>query len=149
MRQSLVRCVFGFTQRHRHEGVTWAYAANDWLDQQQPTARCSIVIDWAKAQAYRFERALQYATCFNTPIGEDELRNSSAEDQHKWLKLSGFTHILVQWSDIDRYRSPGNYGFSTWPTREEIEALVQSGVVRRLTEDWPIDTGSAEWLEVK
>lgn len=118
-----------------------------WINSNLPTDARLLLI--GQAQAYRFERALQYATCFNTPIGEDELRDRSAEDQHKWLKASGFTHILVQWSEIDRYRSAGNYGFSTWPTHQEIEALVQSGVVRRITEDWPVDFGSAELLEVK
>lgn len=121
--------------------------AISWINTNlSPDARLLLI---GQAQAYRFERAIQYAICFNTPIGEDELRNRSVEEQRKWLKSAGFTHILVQWSEIDRYRSPGNYGFSTWPTREDIETLVQSGVVRRITEDWPVDIGSAELLEVK
>lgn len=118
-----------------------------WINSNLPPDARLLLI--GQAQAYRFERAVQYATCFNTPVGEVELRNRTAEEQRTWLKAAGFTHILVQWSEIDRYRSPGNYGFSTWPTREEIEALVQSGVAARITDDWPVDTGSAELLEVK
>lgn len=118
-----------------------------WINSNLPPEARLLLL--GQAQAYRFERALQYATCFNTPIGEEELRNRSVDEQRRWLKAAGFTHILVQWSEIDRYRSPGNYGFSTWPTREDVEALVQSGVVRRLTEDWPVDISSAALLEVK
>ncbi len=116
----------------------------DWINRNLP--RDANILAIGQAQAYRFERQIAYSTCFNTPPGELELRGVDAEQQRSWLKQSGFTHLLIQWSEIDRYRSPGNYGFSTWPTSEDLRAMLASGLIRPVP--WPVDSRSAELFEV-
>ncbi len=53
---------------------------------------------------------------------------------------------MINWQEINRYRSPGNYGYSTWPTPEAIAALVDEGLLSRV--EWPIDSKSVELYEV-
>ncbi|MFO0939485.1 MAG: hypothetical protein U0930_01830 [Pirellulales bacterium] len=116
----------------------------DWVNTNLPKDAKLLLI--GQAQAYRFEREIAYATCFNTPPGERELRMVDVAKQRSWLSENGYTHVLVQWSEIDRYRSPGNYGFSSWPTSSEMQAMVEGGLLRRV--DWPIDARAAELFEV-
>lgn len=116
----------------------------DWVNQNLPLGAKLLLI--GQAQAYRFERQIAYATCFNTPPGEVELREADPASQRTWLTENGYTHILVQWSEIDRYRSPGNYGFSSWPNRSNMQSMIDGGVLRRI--EWPIDARSAELFEV-
>lgn len=58
-----------------------------------------------------------------------------------------FTHILIQWSEINRYRIPNNYGFSDWPQPKDIQQLVDDHVGSRV--DWGFPSTLAELLEVK
>ena len=39
------------------------------------------------------------------------------------------THIYIDWAEIARYRSPGNYGFSEPVTPDVFETLVTSQVL--------------------
>ncbi|MBV8607885.1 MAG: hypothetical protein JO034_10555, partial [Singulisphaera sp.] len=41
----------------------------------------------------------------------------------------GVTHVYVDWSEIDRYRSPGNYGFTAFVTPGRLAEWVGSGVL--------------------
>ena len=39
------------------------------------------------------------------------------------------THVYVDWSEIDRYRSPGNYGFTAFVTPGRLAEWVGSDVL--------------------
>lgn len=118
----------------------------DWLNHQLPaTARVLLV---GQAQVFRYQPPIYYATCFNTPVGESALNSGDPELARRWLQDQGITHVLVQWSEINRYRSPGNYGFSAWPTRSDIDLLMQWNLLRRVEQDWPMDWQASELLEV-
>ena len=41
-------------------------------------------------------------------------------------------HVLVDWSEIDRYRSPGNYGISDFLEPKVFRELVAAGVLEEL-----------------
>jgi hypothetical protein len=41
------------------------------------------------------------------------------------------THVYVDWFEIERYRSPGNYGFTDFVTPDEFDRLVKAGVLDR------------------
>ncbi|MFO1064763.1 MAG: hypothetical protein U0892_12940 [Pirellulales bacterium] len=40
---------------------------------------------------------------------------------------------MVNWAEIRRYQSPGNYGFSEWPQPEDIDAMEQNGVIELMS----------------
>lgn len=99
------------------------------------------------AKAYHYRTPLLYATCFNSPPGKDWLQDKSPQEQTAALKQNGITHLAVDWSEIARYRSPGNYGFSDWPQTADIEGMIQAGVLTRLAT--PFDPASFDILQVQ
>ena len=40
------------------------------------------------------------------------------------LRRDRISHVLVNWHELDRYRSPGNYGYSSFTTRELVRLAV-------------------------
>ncbi len=82
-----------------------------------------------EARAYDFRMPIVYATCFDRNMGEEWLRDQTPMQQHEHLKQAGISHVLINWNELQRYRSPGNYGFSDWPQRDDVSGLVESGVL--------------------
>lgn len=99
-----------------------------------------------EARAFDFRMPIVYSTCFDRSPVEGLLRDKTVEQQRENLRAAGATHLLVNWAEIARYRNPGNYGFSDWPSREDIEKLLESGVIRRVA--WPFAAEVAEMFEV-
>ncbi len=101
-----------------------------------------------EARAFDFRMPIVYSTCFDVSPAEKWLRGTGAEADGLRAKLleAGITHVLVNWSELARYRSPGNYGFSDWPAREDMSRLVEAGLLRRV--DWPIESETADLYEV-
>lgn len=118
--------------------VGWA---NETLD--RPDERLLLV---GEARAYDFRMPIVYSTCFDRSPAEAWLLNKAPEQQRESLAQAGVTHVLINWSELTRYRSPGNYGFSDWPQREDIERLVSDQVLRPL--DSPLDAQNVEVFEV-
>ncbi len=99
-----------------------------------------------EARVYDFLMPIVYSTCFDRSPVEACLRDKAVDDQRNQLEAVGATHLLVNWTEIGRYRNPGNYGFSDWPSREDFQKMVQSGLLRPV--DWPFASESAELFEV-
>lgn len=99
-----------------------------------------------EAKAFDFRVPIVYATCFDRNPGEQWLADQAAEQQLSNLQQAGITHVLVNWSELARYRSPGNYGFSEWPQRADIQQLIDSGVLE--TMNIPLDSTRVEVLRV-
>ncbi len=100
-----------------------------------------------EAKVFDFRAPIVYATCFNTNPAEGWLRGQSVEAQRANLRTAGITHVMVNWSEIARYRSVGNYGFSDWPQPEDIDALVQNGVLRPMPT--PLESSQVAVLAVQ
>ncbi|MCR9291163.1 MAG: hypothetical protein NXI32_00505 [bacterium] len=83
-------------------------------------------------KAFGYQVPIVFATCFNEQPAEQWLAGKSTQEQSQSLQAQGITHVLVDWGELERYRSPGNYGFSDWPSREQIKAMVDSGLLRPL-----------------
>jgi len=110
-----------------------------------------------EARAFDFRMPIVYSTCFDVSPAEKWLRGVGSEgddlrdglqnrDTRANLLGAGITHVLVNWSELARYRSPGNYGFSDWPTRDDLARLVEAGWLRRVS--WPIESETADLYEV-
>lgn len=98
------------------------------------------------AAAFHYRVPIEYATCFNTNPMESMLKDETSESQKRALEIMGVTHVLVNWLEIDRYRSPGNYGFSDWPQRGDIDGMVESGVLEPMEN--PFDPNAIQLFKV-
>ncbi|QDV27753.1 hypothetical protein [Aureliella helgolandensis] len=111
----------------------------------EPQASKLLLI--GEAKAFDFEAPILYATCFNENPGEKWLRGQVAESQLKALRQGEVTHVVVNWQEIERYRSPGNYGFSAWPTRADTEQWLTDAVVEEV--DTGLDPRSVQVFRVQ
>jgi len=114
---------------------------NKHLDQQE--VRILLI---GEARAFDFLAPIEYSTCFDLNPGEDYLRAQTVEEQSANLEKNGITHIMIQWAEINRYRHPGNYGFSDWPQPADVQKLVDDAVVTRV--EWGFPQEVAELFEV-
>ncbi|MFO0867514.1 MAG: hypothetical protein U0935_01080 [Pirellulales bacterium] len=81
-----------------------------------------------------------YATCFDHDALEHWLGGRDTAARRAAVQSAGITHILIDWSEIARYRSPGNYGFPDYvtPARVRDELLEPHGLLRPVpTPDLP------------
>ncbi|MCA9208973.1 MAG: hypothetical protein KDA55_11480, partial [Planctomycetales bacterium] len=94
-------------------------------------ARDETVLLVGEAQPFDFEMPVLYATCFDTSPLERLLRDRSADERRQMLREHRVAYVFVNWHEIERYRSPGNYGFTDWITKDLIrEELVRQQVLR-------------------
>jgi hypothetical protein len=121
-------------------------AEQAWIDQHLAGSDARVLLI-GEARVFDYRVPVLYSTCFDVNPGEMLLRDKSPAEQTAGLRRQGLTHIMVNWREIARYRSPGNYGFSAWPQPGDIQRLVDSGVAERV--DWGIDRGAAELLRVR
>jgi hypothetical protein len=117
-----------------------------WINEHL-TANDSSVLLIGEARVFEYRVPILYSTCFDTNPGETLLRDRSPAEQLAALHERGITHIMVNWSEIARYRSVGNYGFSDWPQPSDLQRLIDNGVAVKV--DWGIADSSATLLRVK
>ena len=70
-----------------------------------------------------------YNTVFNRDTFERIVRGKPHSEVIADLHRRGITHVYVDWAEIDRYRQPGNYGFSDFETPEVFDELVRAGLL--------------------
>jgi hypothetical protein len=104
-----------------------------WINQNLNQASTRVLMI-GEARVFEYRVDVVYSTCFDTNPGEAWLAGRKADEQKTALATAGITHVLVNWSEIDRYRSPGNYGFSSWPQPSDLVQLMQDGVLSPI--DW-------------
>ena len=85
------------------------------------------------AAVFHLDRPIVYNTVFNEETIETIARGRSPEEIGEELRRQGITHIYVDWFEIERYRSPGNYGFTPFVTPEVFERLVKADVLKSPT----------------
>ena len=70
------------------------------------------------------------------------MRGRNAQQRLEALRQEAITHVFVYWRMIDRYRAPGNYGYTDYITRELVrEELVGEGILRALPISMPPEEG--------
>ena len=115
-----------------------------WINSSLTSEDRVLCVGFAKPFLLRIENA--YSTCFNDSPAELLLREKEPAEQRKAMAESGFTYLFVDWREIRRYRSPGNYGFSEWPTPEDVKQLIDNGIVRAV--ETRFDPADLQVLEV-
>jgi len=76
------------------------------------TADDAKILLVGEARAFYFRRDVDYQVVFNrNPFVEAVRHTSSDEAIVDWLRAQGYTHVLVNWLEIERLR--GSYGFAS------------------------------------
>ena len=78
-------------------------------------------------------RPIVYNTVFDDETIETLARGKSPREVGEALKARGITHVYVDWFEVARYRSPGNYGFTPFVTPEFFRGLVEAKVLKPST----------------
>lgn len=88
-----------------------------------------VVLATGDAEMFYLQPPVLYHTCFDdSPL--QPLVGMTATEKHKWLEERDIRWVYVNWSEIERFRSPGNYGFPPEVTRELFTEMVDQGVLR-------------------
>ncbi len=101
-----------------------------WLNTHTPAGQS--VLSVGDAQVFDLEVPVLYNTVFDPSVFESIVRDERgslrgpAEIRER---LRGVAFVYVNWSEIARYRSPGNYGFSSFVEPAIFERLVAEGVL--------------------
>lgn len=100
------------------------------------------------AQPFDLELPALYNTCFDECLFESLMKDRTAAERQAALDRQQITYVLVDWSEIDRYRSPGNYGFPDYVTQKLVhEELVRD---QRILQPIPLNVApeQAELFQV-
>ncbi len=85
------------------------------------------------AQPFDLELPALYNTCFDECLFERLMKDRTAAERRAALHQQQITYVLVNWSEINRYRSPGNYGFTDYVTKKLVrEELVRDQRILQL-----------------
>jgi hypothetical protein len=97
------------------------------LDASLPPGAKVLLV--GQAAVFHFGHPIVYNTVFNEESFETLTRGRTSAQVRQALAARGVTHIYVDWHEIERYRSPGNYGFTDEVTPEAFARLVAAGVL--------------------
>lgn len=105
--------------------------------------RVSKVIGWINENLQASDRVLMvgqaavfdvavpcdYSTCFDDSKWDKIAQAASPAERLQKFKELGVTHVYIHWGEIERYRSPGNYGFRSKITQPQVAEFISSGVL--------------------
>ncbi|MCL4207035.1 MAG: hypothetical protein KJ000_31515 [Pirellulaceae bacterium] len=127
-------------------GPSRVSSVHRYLNATVPAGKQALLV--GDAQPFDLEVPALYHTCFDPCIFEQWMRDRDAEQRREILEEHRISHVYFDWSEIARYRSPGNYGFRDWVTRDLVweELVRQQGILRPVPLD--MEAGQGELFEV-
>jgi hypothetical protein len=97
------------------------------LDEElHPGARLLLV---GQAAVFHMRHAIIYNTVFNREFFEIIARDRPPDAARRDFDAMGVDYLYVDWNEIRRFRSPGNYGFTDFVTPSAFARLVDAGVL--------------------
>lgn len=108
-----------------------------WLNENTTPGRSVLLV--GGATPFDLEPHAYYNTCFDDCLLAAWAFERSPAETHDELSRRGIEYVFVNWDEIARYRSPGNYGFDPRWSEALLEQLVESNVlipVAVVSDDW-------------
>jgi hypothetical protein len=81
------------------------------------------------AAVFDLQMPVYYNTVFDPCVFEQLARGRTSQEIGDALAAAQIEWVYVDWADIQRYRSPGNYGFTPFVQSEVFQKLVTDGVL--------------------
>ncbi len=85
------------------------------------------------AAVFDIQRPVWYSTCFDDCVFEQLVKDKTAAEIRAELQQRKIAYVYVDWDEIARYRSPGNYGFTPFVQPAVFERLAAQGVLEPMT----------------
>lgn len=106
-------------------------AAHRYLNEHCPRGYSVLLV--GAAQPFDLTVPTLYNTSFDDVWFDRLLKDRDRSARQKALREQKIAYVLVHWGEIERYRSPGNYGFSDYITRELVsQELVKPKLWRKV-----------------
>ncbi len=105
------------------------HPAHAWLNTRLRDGETAMLV--GDAQPFDVNSSVYYNTCFDDTWLEHLVEGKSADEAVAELQRRRIRYVFVHWSELKRYRSAGNYGYSDYPTPERFDQLVNDGVLSR------------------
>lgn len=99
----------------------------EYYNLHPPEGRLMII---GEAQAFFFDKQPYYNSCFDDLLLEEIVRGHSEREIRENFRRYGITDLYINWKEIERFRSPGNYGFPEFFDQAVIDRLVRQGILR-------------------
>jgi hypothetical protein len=96
------------------------------LDTELPPGAKVLLV--GQAAVFHVQHPIVYNTVFDDETIEELTRGRTPDEVRGSLRERGIQYVYVDWYEIDRYRSPGNYGFTDYVTPEVFSRLLAAGV---------------------
>lgn len=100
-----------------------------WLNRNVPPDKAVLCV--GEAEVFDLKMRVHYNTAFDPCRIEELTAGRSGAEIRAVLAQENVSHVVVRWDEIERYRSPGNYGYSEYVTPELFDTLVEQGVLER------------------
>jgi hypothetical protein len=97
------------------------------LDAELPPDAVPLLV--GQASVFHLNHRVVYNTVFDREILETIARDRSPDEIRAEFQRRGITHVYVDWSEIERHRKPGGYGFTDFVTPERLAGMVASGIL--------------------
>jgi hypothetical protein len=81
------------------------------------------------AAVFNLNSPVLYNTCFDDCIFEQLVKGKTGDEIRAEFASRHIGRVYVNWSEIERYREPGNYGFSDFVQPGVFDRLVEQGVL--------------------
>ena len=98
------------------------------LDSELPAGARPLLV--GQAAVFHLDRPIVYNTVFNEETIETIARGRTSREVGEALRRLRVTHVYVDWFEVDRYRSPGNYGFTPFVTPALFAGLVEAKIFK-------------------
>lgn len=114
----------GTTMNGIYTGSPWEI----WYNANPPSGKILLI---GEAKAYAFKPGVVYNTCFDDTIFDRLVKDKTPAEIREGFRKEGISDILVNWGELRRFRSKGNYGYTSDFVQPEVfEALVGLGILR-------------------
>ncbi len=114
----------------RAESVALVDPWHAWLNGHAADIQRVLLV--GDAQPFDLETPAIYNTVFDDSIFEQLARGKSPSEVRRTLLERGVSHVYAAWPEIERYRSPGNYGITEFLQPAIFDTLVEARVLERL-----------------
>jgi len=98
-----------------------------WLNANTAPGQAVLLV--GDAEPFELTMPAYYNTCFDSCLLCDFVLNRTASERQAEFAKRNIAFVYVDWSEIARYQSAGNYGFDARFEPELLDELVAEGVL--------------------